>query len=58
MNGYPSAYIVVQLGNGFDNAAAAEDTVDALTRELDETMGDLTVIVTWCDDAFRSCAFG
>ncbi len=56
MRGYPSAYIVVKLGYPFDNATAAEETVGVLMRELDEIVEDLTVIVTYCDIAFWTCA--
>jgi hypothetical protein len=56
--GYPSVYIVIQLGYLYDNAAAAQDAVDALTRELDDIVSNLTIIVTYCDTAFWTLASG
>ena len=56
--GYPSVYIVIQLGYLFDNSAAAEEAVDVLTRELEDIVVDLSIIVTYCDTAFWMCASG
>jgi hypothetical protein len=56
--GYPSVYMVVQLGHLYDNAAAAEAAVDVLTRELDDIVVDLTIIVTNCDTAFWTITSG
>jgi hypothetical protein len=56
--GYPSVYIVMQLGHLYDNAAAAEEAVDVLTRELESIVVDLTIIATYCDTAFWTCASG
>jgi hypothetical protein len=56
--GYPSVYIVIQLGHLYDNAAAAEEALDALTQELEDIVSNLTMIVTYCDAAFWTCASG
>ena len=54
--GYPSVYI--QLGYLYDNAAAAKEAADVLTRELEIIVVDLTIIVTYTDTAFWSLASG
>ncbi len=56
--GYPSVYMVVQLLHLYDNAAAAEEAVDVLTRELEIIVVDLTIIVTYGDTAFWTLVSG
>jgi hypothetical protein len=56
--GYPSVYIVIQLGYLYDNAAAAKEAADVLTRELEIIVVDLTIIVTYTDTAFWTLASG
>lgn len=53
--GYPSVRVVVLLGRGFDNAAAAKEAVDYLIHELDDKTEALSIVVTHCDAAFWKC---
>jgi hypothetical protein len=50
--GYPSVRVVILLGCGFDNAAAARAAVDYLNHELDDMVEHLSIVVTYCDATF------
>ena len=52
--GYATVRIVVMMGRGVDNAAAAAATVDDLTRELEVFVQDFAIMVTYSEAAFWS----
>jgi hypothetical protein len=53
--GDPSVYIVVLLGHGYQNTAAASAAVEYLYQELHEMMATLSIVVTFSDDTFWQC---
>ena len=52
---FASVRIVILLGCGFDNEAAARDAVDYLLQELEDVIEIVSIVVTYSDYAFRQC---
>jgi hypothetical protein len=56
VRGDPFLRIVVQLGHGYNTAAAIAAAVDTLQREID-LIEDMQIVVTRCACAFRALAY-
>jgi hypothetical protein len=52
---FASVRIVILLGCGFDNDAAARAAVDHLRQELEDVVEIVSVVVTFRDYAFLKC---
>ena len=53
--GDPSVYIVVLLGHGYQNGAAASAVVEYIYQELHEMMATLSIVVTFSEESFWQC---